>query len=64
MTIRELLSTYYKGFATKESWDSVIAEDFEFVGGDMTNSTPIVGKQAYAQIIERFARLFLSAKRE
>ncbi|MEO6971553.1 MAG: nuclear transport factor 2 family protein [Chthoniobacterales bacterium] len=62
MKTKELLDTYYKGFAKKEGWDSVIADDFTFVGGDMTNTTPIVGKQAYIQIIERFSRLFTAMR--
>ena len=36
--------------------------DFQFVGGDMTNTTPIVGKQAYIEIIKRFSQVFKSMR--
>jgi ketosteroid isomerase-like protein len=55
---RELLEIYYKGFTEKANWESVIAEDFEYVGGDMNNITPIVGKQTYIEIIKRFSQRF------
>ena len=29
MTTKELLEKYYKGFAQKEEWDSVISDDFK-----------------------------------
>ena len=58
MTTKELLEFYYKGFAQKEGWESVISDDFKFVGGDMTKTTPVLGKQAYIEIIKRFSRLF------
>ncbi len=57
-TTKELLETYYKGLAEKTNWDSVIAEDFRFVGGDMTKTDPIIGKSAYIQVIKRFSQLF------
>ncbi len=62
MTTRELLETYYRGFAKKGGWESVIADDFRFVGGDMTDTAPTVGKPAYIEIIKRFARLFTSMR--
>ena len=58
MTAKELLDTYYKGFAQKQGWETVISDDFKFVGGDMTKTDPIIGKQAYVDIIKRFSRLF------
>jgi ketosteroid isomerase-like protein len=57
-TTRQLLETYYKGFAAKANWESVIADDFEYVGGDMNNVKPVVGKQAYIEIIKRFSQRF------
>ncbi len=57
---KDLLEFYYKGFAKKTNWESVIADDFQFIGGDMMNQTPIVGKQAYIEVINRFSRLFQS----
>ena len=62
MKTKELLEAYYHGFAQKSGWESVIADDFKFVGGDMTKNTPIVGKLAYVEVIKRFARLFTSMR--
>ena len=58
MTTRELLETYYKGLAKKRGWETVIADDFKFIGGDMTKTTPIVGKQAYVEVINRYSKWF------
>ena len=57
-TTRQLLEAYYKGFAEKANWESTIAEDFEYIGGDMNNTAPVVGKQAYIEIIKRFSQRF------
>jgi len=57
-TIKELLETYYKGFAQKKDWDLVISDDFKYTGGDMTKATPLIGKAAYVKVIERFSRVF------
>lgn len=57
-TTRQLLETYYKGFAEKANWENVLADDFEYVGGDMNNLKPVVGKQAYIDIIKRFSQRF------
>lgn len=55
---KQLLEIYYKGFTEKSDWESVIADDFEYVGGDMNNIKPVVGKQAYIEIIKRFSQRF------
>jgi ketosteroid isomerase-like protein len=57
-TIKELLEIYYKGFARKKDWESVISDDFKYTGGDMTKTTPLIGKTAYIKVIERFSRAF------
>lgn len=62
MNTKELLDIYYKGFALKAGWESVISDDFKFIGGDMTKQTPIVGKDAYIQIIKRFSQLFTAMR--
>lgn len=62
MTTKELLDIYYKGFAEKANWEGAIADDFQFIGGDMTKTEPIVGKEAYIQVIKRFSQLFQSMK--
>jgi ketosteroid isomerase-like protein len=61
-TIQQLLETYYKGFAEKANWDSVIADDFQFIGGDMTKPEPIIGKQAYIEVIKRFSQVFTAMR--
>jgi hypothetical protein len=63
MTSEELLDIYYDGIARKSGWDSVIAEDFEFVGGhNMTKPEPTIGKAAYQQVIARFSRNFTAMR--
>jgi len=57
-TIKDLLNTYYASFACKAEWDSVIAEDFIYVGGNMADRTPVLGKDGYKTVINRFSRLF------
>lgn len=57
---KQLLETYYKGFAQKEGWESVISDDFKYTGGDMTKTAPAVGKAAYIEVIKRFSRVFQS----
>lgn len=59
---KELLETYYRGFAQKQGWESVISDDFRFVGGDMTNTIPITGKAGYLEVINRFSRVFSSMR--
>jgi ketosteroid isomerase-like protein len=59
---KQLLDYYYKGFAEKANWEDTIADDFQYVGGDMTNTQPVVGKQAYVEIIKRFSQRFQSMR--
>ncbi|MEJ1239330.1 nuclear transport factor 2 family protein [Chryseolinea sp. T2] len=59
---KQLLETYYSGFAAKSNWEDTIADDFRYVGGDMTNTQPVVGKQAYVDIIKRFSQRFESMR--
>lgn len=58
MTTKELLDIYYKGFAQKQGWETVISDDFKFVGGDMTETEPLLGRQSYIDIIKRFSQMF------
>ena len=59
MKTKELLETYYKSFAQKQKgWEAVLSDDFKFIGGDMTKTTPIVGKTAYIEVIKRFSQVF------
>jgi ketosteroid isomerase-like protein len=59
---KQLLDNYYKGFAAKANWEDTIADDFQYVGGDMNNTQPVVGKQAYIEIIKRFSQRFQSMR--
>jgi ketosteroid isomerase-like protein len=61
---KHLLETYYRGFASKSNWEDTIADDFQYTGGDMTNIKPVVGKQAYIEIIKRFSQRFQSMRVE
>ncbi len=61
-SIQELLETYYKGFAEKANWESVIADDFYYIGGDMTKTEPLIGKQAYIEVIKRFSQVFTAMR--
>ena len=60
--MKELLEMYYKGFAEKENWEKVIADDFQYVGGDMTRPEPLIGKQAYIDVIKRFSQVFTTMR--
>jgi ketosteroid isomerase-like protein len=55
---KQLLETYYKGFAEKYNWEHTLADNFQYASGDMTNTTAVVGKQAYIAIIKRFSQRF------
>ncbi len=59
---KSLLDTYYRGFAAKANWEDTIAEDFQYIGGDMNNVQPVIGKQAYIEIIKRFSQRFESMR--
>jgi len=61
-TTAQLLDSYYKGLANKSGWDTAIAKDFRFVGGDMTKQEPEVGKEAYITVINRFSKLFTTMR--
>jgi ketosteroid isomerase-like protein len=60
--MKGLLDIYYKGFAEKANWDSVIADDFQYVGGDLTKTEPLIGKQLYIEVIKRFSQLFTAMR--
>lgn len=62
ITTRQLLEIYYKGFAEKANWDSAIADDFRYIGGDMTKQEPLIGKQAYMEVIKRFSQVFAAMR--
>lgn len=62
MTTKQLLDAYYKAFAEKQGWDTVISDDFKFFGGDMTKTDPVLGKLVYIDIIKRFSQLFRSMR--
>lgn len=55
---RRLLETYYKGFVKKEGWEKTISDDFKYVGGDMKRTNPLIGKDEYIKVINRFSQVF------
>ena|SRR5665647_3061663 len=59
---KQLLEIYYQAFGAKANWESVIADDFQYVGGDMTKTEPLVGKQAYIEVIKRFSQVFTAMR--
>lgn len=61
-SLQELLEAYYKGFSEKVGWEDTIADDFQFIGGDMTKPEPLSGKQAYVEVIKRFSRVFTAMR--
>lgn len=58
---RQLLDVYYEGFARKQGWEDVIADDFLFTGGNM-GAAPASGKAAYIEVIKRFSRAFTAMR--
>ena len=50
--MKELLEIYYKGFAQKQGFESVLADDFVFV---MNDKEPLIGKMAYLEMYKRFS---------
>ena len=61
-TTKEILETYYKGFAKKEGWESVISDDFEFRADNMEKDDINKGKETYVNIIARFSRLYQNVR--
>ena len=57
-----LLETYYKGFKAKANWESVIADDFQYTGCDITKTEPLIGKQTYVEVIKRFSQVFTTMR--
>ena len=58
---KQLLEVYYKGFAEKANWESVIADDFRYTGGDIKQEV-LIGKQTYVDVIKRFSQVFTSMR--
>ncbi len=55
---KKLLEIYYDGFARKQDWEMVLSDDFRFMRCDMNPSGPMIGKQAYIEVINRFSKVF------
>lgn len=62
--VKQILEEYYKGFAEKSNWEHTIADDFEYIGGDMTQTEPLIGKSAYIGVIKRFSQVFTTMRVE
>jgi hypothetical protein len=55
--MKELLEIYYKGYAEKANYDRLIADDFEYVRGDMAKNTTSNRKIAIAGNLFRHINL-------
>ncbi|CEN33202.1 nuclear transport factor 2 family protein [Capnocytophaga cynodegmi] len=53
--MKELLVTYYKGFAQKANWEQTLDEDFVFI---MNDGEPLLGKQAYVKMCRNFCKSY------
>lgn len=42
--------------------ESVIADDFQYIGGDITKQEPLTGKQGYIEVIKRFSQVFTAMR--
>jgi len=40
----------------------IVANNFQYFGGDMTKTEPLIGKQAYIEVIKRFSQVFTAMK--
>lgn len=58
MNTASLLERYYARLKDPEGCAELLAEDFTFVGGDMTKTEPVVGREAYVAILKRLAPRF------
>jgi len=58
MNTVELLDIYYQGLVRRSGWESALAEDFRFIGGDMTRQEPTIGKPTYVRIIQGLSQRF------
>ena len=61
VTTRQLLETYYKGFAVKQGWEQTIADDFIFSLGGRRGPV-IKGKEMYIGLIKGFYRSYEAVK--
>ncbi|MDO4229159.1 MAG: nuclear transport factor 2 family protein [Capnocytophaga sp.] len=50
--MKEILETYYKGFAQKSGWEETLADDFVFV---MNDKEEFVGKAMYLEMYKNFS---------
>ncbi len=59
---KELLETYYQGFAKKQGWESLISEGFTFTADNMNKTDVNKGKETYIKIIERFSKVYQTVR--
>lgn len=62
MSTISLLRQYYSNMRSPAVWQDLLADDFRFIGGDMTKPEPVIGKQAYLGIVGRLSALFSSVE--
>lgn len=58
VTTKQLLEAYYQGLSGNGGWETVLSDDFKFIGGNMLQATPVTGKPAYIEVLNRFSRVF------
>ena len=58
MSTITLLNQYYANLKSPALLQDLLAEDFRFIGGDMTKPEPVVGKPVYLAIIGRLSQSF------
>jgi len=63
-TIKELLNIYYQSLNEKNGWQSVVSDEFTFlgIGGKSTPGNGTKGKNAYIEVINRFYLVFETVK--
>lgn len=64
MSTESLLGQYYANLKNPESLSGLLADDFRFVGGDMTKPDALVGRDAYVAVLRRLSTRFTQAKVE
>jgi hypothetical protein len=64
MNTASLLERYYSRLKDPEACADLLAEDFTFVGGDMTKLEPVVGKEPYVAILKRLSPRFADVRIE
>ena len=54
--MKALIDAYYEGLSKRSGWETPLADDFVFVGGNANVGSH--GRAAYAEILHQFFRMF------